>query len=150
LLVHLRSILIPIQVNVVHTFDRGMGRPSNVSDQNAEFLVQHTIRHDRANTGLSKTDIAWNLQELQPSASAQNYIHRTFKKKAKGRLKPKAVRAQKTTSKRSQCSVAQQYRWFKNYEKGLRFLREKNTGVCRKTGKTFGESSSTGGIHSRG
>ena len=124
------------------TFDRGMGRPSNVSNQNAEFLVQHTIRNDRANTGLTKTDIIQNLQELQPEMApdqAKNYIHRTFKKVAKGRLKPKAVKAQKTTSKRSQCSVAQQYRWFTNYEKGLRFLREKNTGVCRKTGKTFGE-----------
>jgi hypothetical protein len=35
--------------------------------------------------------------------------------------------------------VAQQFRWFKNYEKALALLREKNTGVCNKTGKQFGE-----------
>ena len=47
--------------------------------------------------------------------------------------------AQRTTTKRSAITVAQQYRWFKRYEEGLKFLREKNTGVCRKTGKQFGE-----------
>jgi hypothetical protein len=54
-------------------------------------------------------------------------------------LKQKPVKAQKTTSKRSQCTVAQQFRWFKLYEKALCFLRTKNTGVCNKTGKSFGE-----------
>ena len=33
----------------------------------------------------------------------------------------------------------EQFRWFKQYEDALNFLRQKNTGVCRRTGKTFGE-----------
>ena len=47
--------------------------------------------------------------------------------------------AQRTTTKRIAITVAQQFRWFTRYEEGLKFLREKNTGVCRKTGKHFGE-----------
>jgi hypothetical protein len=54
-------------------------------------------------------------------------------------LKQKPVKAQKTTSKQSQCPVAQQFRWFKLYKKALCFLQTKNTGVCNKTGKSFGE-----------
>jgi hypothetical protein len=46
---------------------------------------------------------------------------------------------QKTTSKRSSCSTAHQFRWFTNIEHGLDFLRTHNTGHCRRTGKTFGE-----------
>lgn len=118
------------------------GRPSIVPKTTAEFLVQHTIRHDRANNGLTNTQVAENLQQIHPEIgpeAASNYVCRTFKKKSQGRIKPKPVKAQKTTSKRSCCTVAQQYRWFKNIEKGFRFLREKNTGVCNKTGKSFGE-----------
>jgi hypothetical protein len=51
----------------------------------------------------------------------------------------KASQGSKTTSKQSQCTVAQQFRWFKLYKKALCFLRTKNTEVCNKTGKSFGE-----------
>ena len=83
-----------------------------------------------------------SLMELQPElspSSAANYIKRTWKQKHKGRLKPRPVKAQKNTSKRSQYTVAQQFRWFKNVDKAYDFLRKKNTGVCRHTGKTFGK-----------
>jgi hypothetical protein len=48
---------------------------------------------------------------------------------------------QKNTSRRSQYTLAQQFRWFKLYRRTHKFLREKNTGVCNKTGKSFGEVS---------
>ena len=35
--------------------------------------------------------------------------------------------------------MAQQFCWFNNVDKAYDFLRKKNTGVCRHTGKTFGE-----------
>jgi hypothetical protein len=54
-------------------------------------------------------------------------------------LKQKLVKAQKTTSNRSQSTVAQQFWWFKLYEKALCFLRTKNTGVCNATVKSFGK-----------
>ena len=56
-----------------------------------------------------------------------------------GKAKKRIVKAQRTTTKRSQITVAQQYRWFKKYQEGLNFLREKNTGICRKPGRYFGE-----------
>ena len=123
---------------------RHAGRPSLLSESNSQFLLQHTIRADRANNGLTpaQAQIIDNMSTLQPELSQQqskNHYHRTFIKKHADRLKQKPVKAQKTTSKRSQCTVAQQFRWFKLYEKALCFLRTKNTGVCNKTGKSFGE-----------
>ncbi len=82
------------------------------------------------------------MTTLQPKLSqlqSRNHYHCTFIKKHVNRLKQKPVKAQKTTSKQSQCTVAQKFGWFKLYEKALCFLRNKNTGVCNKTGKSFGE-----------
>ena len=113
-----------------------------MSDENCEFLIQHTIRADRVNDGFTQAQVVVNLQSLEPDLShtqAKSFVQHTLKKRSAGRLKPRPVKAQKTTSKRSQCTVAQQYRWFKNYEKAISFLREKNTGICNKTGKQFGE-----------
>ena len=47
--------------------------------------------------------------------------------------------AQATTTKRSDITAEQQFRWYRTYELALDLLRERNTGVCQKTGKTFGE-----------
>jgi hypothetical protein len=49
------------------------------------------------------------------------------------------MKAQATTTKWSAITVAQQFRWHTMYEAGLNQLRERNTGVCNLTGKTFGE-----------
>ena len=119
-----------------------VGRRSLVTKSNAEFIIQHSIRHYRANTARQVREIVSNLGQLHPELSREqvsNYYHNTLKKLANGRLKRNAQAAQNTTSRRSQCTVAQQYRWFKLYAEALRFLREKNTGVCRRTGKSFGE-----------
>ena len=35
--------------------------------------------------------------------------------------------------------MEQQFCWFENYGKVLSFLCEKNTGLCNRTGKSFGE-----------
>ena len=118
------------------------GRKSIVADEECEFLTQHAIRADRANDGNTTTEVIDNLCRMKPEMKreqAKNYVTRTWKKKTVGRIKPRPVKAQKTTSRRSQCTVAQQYRWFRNFDRALRFLREKNTGLCRRTGKSFGE-----------
>ena len=119
------------------------GRPSLLSKCNSQFVMEHIIRADRANNGLTPVQIIENMSTLQPELSQlqpKNHYHRMFlKMHANSRLKQKPVKAQKTTSKRSQCTVAQQFRWFKLYEKALCFLRTKNTGVCNKTEKSFGE-----------
>ncbi len=104
--------------------------------------MQHTIRADRANNGLTPAQIIENMTTHQPKLSqlqSRNHYHRTFIKKHVDRLKQKPVKTQKTTSKQSQCTVAQQFRWFKLYEKAICFIRTKNTRVCNKTGMSFGE-----------
>ena len=44
---------------------------------------------------------------------------------------------QNTSSRRSQCTVAQQYRWFQTYDRAVSMIREKNTGVCNHSGLPF-------------
>ena len=118
-----------------------VGRPSILSNHQFKVLCQVAIWADRANQGLTPAQLQAKMQTLTPGITmkqAQNH-QRTFKIRHDGRLKCKAVRAQKTLSKRSQCTVAHQYRWFKTVDQAFKFLRENNTGLCRRTGLTFGE-----------
>jgi hypothetical protein len=118
------------------------GCPSLLSEGNSQFLMQHTIQADCTNNGLTPAQIIENMTTLQPKLSqlqSKKHYQRKFLKKHANRLKQKPVKAQKTTLKQSQCTVAQQFRWFKLYKKALCFLQTKNTGVCNKTGKSFGE-----------
>ena len=80
-----------------------------------------------------------NLQPELSQRQVQNHVNRTFKKRHADVIKSKAVKAQKTTSKRCQITVAQQLRWHKRFDEGIKFLREQNTGLCKLTGKQFGE-----------
>ena len=113
-----------------------------VSGENTSFLGDVVVRCDQANNGLTRQEAISTLQELEPDLSrkqATNFFNRTFFQKNKGKVKKNLVKAQKTTTKRSQITVAQQYRWFKKYEEALNWLRQKNTGFCNRTGKQFGE-----------
>ena len=82
------------------------------------------------------------MKSLNPSLSeeqANNHFHPTFKKKHKGKINPKSVIAQKTTSRPSQCKVSQQFRWRTTIDKAIAFLLERDIVICRVTGKSFGE-----------
>ena len=82
------------------------------------------------------------MKSLNPSLSeeqANNHFHPTFKKKHKGKINPKSVIAQKTTSRPSQCKVSQQFRWRTTIDKAIAFLQEHDIVICRVTGKSFGE-----------
>jgi len=122
------------------------GRKSIVSDYDTEFIAQHTVRSDRANRGLTVGQIVENVQSIYAHSKnfltqqqARNWAYRTFRKNNPHHIKSGLMKAQKTTSKRSELSVAHQWRWFENFEAGLDFLRRHNTGTCPKSGKTFGE-----------
>ena len=81
-----------------------VGKPSVVSAPNVEFSVQHTIRADRANEGLTASDVARALLQLKPELKpiqSRNYTYHTFKVKSKDRIKHNPVIAQNTTSKRA-------------------------------------------------
>ena len=115
-----------------------VGRPSVVTEEDREFVVQSIIRSDRANEGMRCGDAIANLVSLTEDTSkplshpqASNYVYKTLRNDK--HLKKKLVIAQKTTSKRSMSNVAQQWRWFRNVMEALNRLRRENTGVCRKT-----------------
>jgi hypothetical protein len=66
------------------------GRPSVVSKENSQFLMEHTIRADCANDGLPPQAIIQNIMTLHPELShhqADNHYHKTFIKKHVGWLK---------------------------------------------------------------
>jgi hypothetical protein len=107
-------------------------------------MVQTIVRSDRANEDMRFSGAVNNLVRLTENTKkplsetqASNWVYKTMRKDP--RLKGRLVVAQKTTSKRSMSSVAQQWRWYRNIQEALNLLRQKNTGVCRKTGKQFGE-----------
>jgi hypothetical protein len=119
-----------------------VGRKSILTEENSEFLCQVAIRADRANKGLTPAEVQANMRRLVPGMTelqSRNAYYHKFLKDHRGRIKQKAVKAQGTSTRRSCCTVAQQFRWHNLVEEGLNFLREHNTGLCKKSGKTFGE-----------
>ena len=118
------------------------GRKPLISNKTSDVLCEVAIRHDRANMGLTPAQLEDKMQLVAPHLShkqIQNHRSRTFRNKHKHRLNPKSVMPQKTSSRRSQCTVAQQYRWFQTFDRSLDILRAKNTGLCKKSGLPFEE-----------
>ena len=56
-----------------------------------------------------------------------------------GLLKKKVQKFQETTSDRIAISLPQQFRWHMAVDNAYKTLRETNLGLCKKSGKTFGE-----------
>ena len=118
------------------------GRKPLISNKTSDILCEVAIRHDRANMGLTPAQLEDKIQLVAPHLSLkqiQNHRSRTFRNRHKHRLKPKSVMPQNTSSKRSQCTAAQQWRWFQTFDRCLDVLREKNTGLCKKSGLSFEE-----------
>jgi len=107
-----------------------------------EFLADVLARKDRANNGADPKEAVDKIQELNHGLSrsqARDHLNRTLLPNHPTMLKPKPRVAQQTTTKRSAITLIQQFRWHTTYEHALNELRRLNTGVCRLTGKTFGE-----------
>ena len=118
------------------------GRKSIVSSNNIDFLADIVVRADQANDGLTRKESISTLQELYPKLTciqAQQYFDRKFFKNNASEVKKRLVKAQQIMTKWIQITVDQKYWWLKKYQEGLNFLREKNTGRCRKLGRIFGE-----------
>jgi hypothetical protein len=105
-------------------------------------------RHDRGNEGRNISnciDITIEIGGLKGSAKCPSVRKRAcsmFKRiRAKHGtvLKKNNVTAQLTTTNRCAITIPQQWRWHTRYEAAINKLRELNTGVCRVTGKPFGE-----------
>ena len=103
-------------------------------------------RADRGNEGMNRSKAIETMQELYPErvlsrASCSKLLTRRILEHPdnKGKLKMKPVVVQATTTKRSEITYEQQWRWHTTVDSALNTLRERNTGVCKLTGKTFGE-----------
>ena len=113
-----------------------IGRKSLISDETSNVLCEVAIRHDQANQGLTTAELSDKIQLVAPKLSYKqvtNYRTRTFRKKHMGRLKPNSVMPQQTSSRHSQCTVAQQWRWFQTYG----FLTQKEHGAMQEVWTTI-------------
>lgn len=121
---------------------KAMGNPSKITQDIQDVIVDTLSRYDRANNGKSPEEAIDLVCGLAPHLSRKQcsqILHRTIIPGNPDKLKPHAMKAQATTTKRSAITVAQQFRWHTTFEAGLNKLRELNTGQCKLTGKTFGE-----------
>jgi hypothetical protein len=119
----------------------GVGRKPLLNLGQEKFVVDVVRRYDRGNDGLSNAGVLDTLGELKPNLTRtqlgnawRNTIRPHHKKELTG-----IVTAQATTTKRSAITVTQQWRWHETVDKTYSDLRRRNTGVCPKTGKSFGE-----------
>jgi hypothetical protein len=118
------------------------GRPPLLTARNQGFIRNVLARKDRANEGANYPEAVDLVQELDQKLTqeqSRHHLSQTFLKGNTSIVKSKAVVAQHTTTNRSNITVPQQYRWHQTYEHSLDELRHNNTGVCRISGKTFGE-----------
>jgi hypothetical protein len=118
------------------------GRPPLLTARNQGFIRNVMAHKDQANEGAKYQEAVDLVQELYPKLTqeqARHHLSRTLLKGDTSIVKAKAVVAQQTTTKRSNITVPQQYRWHQTYEHSLDELRRNNTGVYRISGKTFGE-----------
>jgi hypothetical protein len=119
-----------------------VGAKSIMSEEATRVLVDAIVRHDCGNTpkGVPQIlDMAMDLHPLLSRKQVSDTWRRTCWKNNLDVLKPKAMIAQAMTAKRLLITVGQQYRWMKTIDRVYDHLREQNTGVYRKTGKTCGE-----------
>jgi hypothetical protein len=118
------------------------GRTPLLTARNQGFIRNVLACKDRENEGAKYQEAVDLVQELDPKLTqehARHHLSRTLLKGDTRIVKSKAVVAQQTTTKRRNITVPRQYRWHQNYEHSLDELRRNNTGVCRISGKNFGE-----------
>jgi hypothetical protein len=121
---------------------KSVGRPSLLTTGDQRFISDVLARLDRANDGSDLSGAIDLIQDINPDLSrtqARQTFARTVRPNHPHILKPKNMTAQATTTKRSAITVPQQFRWLRTYNSCLDDLRRRNMGVCKLTGKTFGE-----------
>ena len=117
------------------------GRKANFSSQDTQFVSNVLARADRGNEGKNRKEAIDLVQELKPALDrkqASRALTRHVLRKSED-LKNNLVKATATTTNRSAITVGQQFRWHNTYESCLNLLRKRNTSLCKKSGKSFGE-----------
>ena len=130
------------QPNVAKRIQLGSraGKPSLISSEAQNFAVDVLRRRDRGNEGMNNRDAAEMIHDLVPNLKLEQVtgaLRKTIRPNHNDVL-TNIVKAQASTSKRSQITVAQQYRWHCAVESALNLLTERNTGLTP-DGKTFKE-----------
>ena len=120
------------------------GKPRLLTDSDVKLAGAVLARADRGNDGYSRKEAADLIQDLNPDINrlaARRQLSNIVlpKNHEAGVLKEAAVKAQPTTSDRTNINVAQQYRWHRLVDQEYDYLRATNTGLCGRSGKTFGE-----------
>lgn len=120
------------------------GRTQLISDDNVKFIGETFVRLDRSNDGASRkegTDYVMSTVPNLTRPQASRQLSRVILPKCHeaGLLKKGVQKVQATTSDRVAISLPQQYRWHKAVDNAYKFLRETNIGICKKSGKSFGE-----------
>lgn len=120
------------------------GKKKLMTEDEIKFAGCVLARADRGNDGLSSKEAVDMIQELIPNVSRETARRQMQRyvlplNAAIGVLKKSLQLVQGTTSDRTNINLAQQYRWHRAVNEVYEFLRKNNTGLCRLTGKTFGE-----------
>jgi hypothetical protein len=124
------------------TLGCGVSAQCLIESKKQKSLSNVMARKDRANEGLAVSEGIDSMQEVLPNLS-QTQAQRSFVSTVQGKhndvLKNKLVFTQGTTMKRTGITIPQQFRWMSTKDKLVVFLREKNSGTCNLTDKSFGE-----------
>ena len=120
------------------------GRKRLLQSDDVKFLGEMFCRLDRCNDGASLKEAADLVMDAKPNLSRQQarlQVRRRVipESHAAGVLKKKPQKVQASTSERTAINLPQQWRWHVVVEEQYKFLRETNIGICKKSGKTFGE-----------
>jgi len=120
------------------------GPPKLLDPGDVQFIGETLARADRCNDGASRkegTDLVMTAAPNISREQARRQLSRRVipESHAAGILKGKVRKIQATTSDRIAISLPQQYRWHIAVDNEYKFLRETNIGLCKKSGKTFGE-----------
>ena len=111
-----------------------------LDDNVTRFTVDMLRAKDRANDGMNRRQAIDMIQDLRPELSRRQ-LELAFDRRIRPDNKDVLtgiIKAQASTVKRSQITVAQQYRWFTCVDRAFAFLRERNTGTTP-GGLSFGE-----------
>ena len=102
-------------------------------------------KQHQTNDGISSKDSIGTIQDINPSinlrlSASRQLLRNILPQNARaGLLKYSMQKVQATTGNHTSRNVIQKYRWNKIVDKVFTMMRSKNVGLCKKSGKTFGE-----------
>jgi hypothetical protein len=124
--------------------DGSRGKTKLLTDNEVKFTGAILACQGRANDGLSRKEAKDLMMDLNTNLSQDQASRllprRVLPESAKaGVLKAMTQKVQATTSDCTNISLGQQFCWHRIVDEEYNLLRTSNTGLCRRSGKSFGE-----------